>query len=152
VNKWRWSVAGALTLVAVLVLAGWSAGALQGRPQQPTLLPEAEAIRLGVQEAKQFGLQGEPTAVSTRLMTLGEFVRLNGGEILAGGPQLGLDPKMQVWVVAMRGSVDLRGKVPGTPMNSRYDNIFLALNAQTGKKVMGPGTRNPGVPLPIPVP
>lgn len=142
--------------VAVAGLACGVALALLARPlflpqasaEQPPLLSEAEAVALAIEEAQWSGLQqGMPTALATRQMALSEYARLTGGNVPPSAARVGLDLRMPVWVVAMRGLVDWNR--PGGP--GTFDNITVALNARTGETVMVQAF-NPGVPLPIPVP
>lgn len=158
------AVAMMLGLVALLLLRTNSLGqpSTASRPSAgATLLPatrspllsEEEAVRTGIQKAKGYGLQGEAWGVTARLMTLGESAQLVGAYIPDTAAQLGLDPKRLVWFVVMRGSVDLRGKVPSLHANeqTQFDNMSLTLDAKTGEVVAGPGVQNPGVALPLPV-
>lgn len=129
-----------------------SAGATLTPPRAP-LLTEGEALRVGMQKAREYGLQGEAWGVEARLMTLRESAQLVGAYIPDTAAQLGLDPNRSVWFIVIRGSVDLRGKVPGLRVNeqTQFDNMSLTLDAKTGEVVAGPGVRNQGVTLPLPV-
>ncbi len=150
----RWLFAVVFSGFAIAVALGLllDPPVMSASAAQPTPLSEPDAVAAGIREAQRLGLQGTPTSIAARQMTLGEFAHLIDAEIPPSAAKVGLDPAMPVWVVAMRGSVDLRGRVPGTSQRWSYDNVYLALDAYSGRVVMGPGARNPGVPLPIPVP
>lgn len=161
----RWIVPTVIVVVILLIATQVAQPRTQtGQLSMPTpissplptaggLLPEASAITRGVELAKQLGLQGEPWGVGARLMTRREAAQLDGGDIPDGAGKVGIDPNQPVWVIVVRGAVDLRGSATGLRPGDRteFDNMILHIDAQTGQLVSGPGARNPGVSLPIPV-
>jgi hypothetical protein len=90
------------------------------------LLPESEARRLGIELAHQYGLTGNPWGISVRLMTRRESMALNEAQLSDEAAKFGLDPNQLVWLIVVRGSVDLAGKVPGLGRETKFDNMFCS--------------------------
>ena len=104
-------------------------------PSQGELLSVDEAKARGLEEARFAGLIGEPTDEFAELTTLDEYVgtpSYGTGELGADSSDVGLNPDKKIWVVAFRGHVQL--SLPGGD-GKFYDNITLALDAETGEIV-----------------
>ena len=145
-----------LAIAVVLLALG------TGRLPQPSLpqfgapdmtspgLTRGEAVQRGLQLAHQYGLQGEPWGLSAQRMTLREAMALNEAQVSDEGGQFGRDPQKAVWLIVLRGVVNLTG-LPGLAGQTQFDNMILIIDAMTGELIAGPGALNPGVQLPLPV-
>jgi hypothetical protein len=121
---------------------------------QPTL-DQGVLTDLALMAAQEAGLQGEPKASATSIMSLAEWGKLNDAELGKDAAQFGLSNDMTVFVLAMRG--DVVWQMPSLPRpgesesHEHYGYIVVALNAATGE-VISIGAKRDGAPVPIFVP
>jgi hypothetical protein len=109
---------------------------------------EAKAL----QWARIYGLQGTPIAKRTARMTLRQWMALQGVELTQGAIQLGMNPDMPVFVLAIRGDVvGQQSPLPGQTTPERYDNIIVAIGASNGDLITVRTARDPSA-MPIQVP
>ena len=104
-------------------------------PNQSGVMNANEAQTKGLAEAQFAGLVGDPDRVTTTLTNLADYTRVssNGtGEAGKDASGVGLNPDLQVWVVAFEG--DVRLSLPGAG-GQTYDNITFALDAKTGEVI-----------------
>ncbi len=142
------ALGGVIVLLALAVLAFRTGSA--GAP----VLDDKTLTEKAIFAAQDAGLQGSPTAQQAARMTLAEWLALDGAKLGDDAWQFGRTPDMPVFVLAMRGNVEWRtvGEIPpGQTGPEHYDNITIALNAQTGALISVVAQR-PGFPLPLPVP
>lgn len=159
-RKWLLTIIAGLTVAGALFFIFANSLAPQRFLNSPVaaltaqpVVSEAEAIRKGVELARQYGLQGETWGVAARQMTLVEAVRLTGGDmrldLADAAAKAGRHPSMPVWVVVVRGKV--AWNQPGPTGSRIYDNIFLFINAVTGEG-MDYGAMGENAPLLLYVP
>ena len=94
-----------------------------------------QAQAKGLAEAQFAGLIGAPDRVTTTLTNLADYTRVSSNGTSEAGPdasEVGLNPDLQVWVVAFEG--DVRLSLPGASGRT-YDNITFALDAKTGEVI-----------------
>ena len=108
---------------------------------------EATALEL----AHTSGLQGNPTAKRIAHMTLSQWMALQGVELTQGAIQLGMNPTMPVFVLALRGNVIGQHPFSGQTALEQYNNIIVAVNASNGNPITIRTARDPST-MPIQVP
>ncbi len=104
--------------------------------------------------AQVYGLQGNPTAQRIAHMTLSQWRALEGDELTQGAIQLGMNPDMPVFVLAIRGKVERRDSqspLPGQTIPEQFDNIIVTLGANKGDLLTVRTARDPST-MPIQVP
>ena len=97
------------------------------------LLTADQAKTRGLAEARFAGLVGEPTSVKATLTNLEDYIRVSSfgtGQLGSDAGDVGWYPDHEIWVIAFEGTVRL--KLPGSS-GETYDNITIALDAQTGE-------------------
>jgi len=116
---------------------------------------------VALEEAVRRGLQGEPTAVTTKRITLREFnLRLDplSREAAWGGEHTADALGEMVWLTAIRGKVVSEDSAPLQDGGSSYtvsDNMWVSLNADgqpNGWGILPPGqAADLEAPLPAPI-
>ena len=134
-------------VVLVLLFAATTPNASSGNTLDDQTL-EAAALRW----AHIYGLQGNPTAQRIAHMTLSQWRALEGEELTQGAIQLGMNPDMPVFVLAIRGNVvQQQPSRPGRTAPEQYDNIIVGISASNGNLITVDTARDPST-MPIQVP
>jgi len=149
----RWGIG--VILAAALVISVWifisaTPGVVTG-----TTLDDQTLETKALEWARTHGLQSSPLAKRSVRMTLGQWVTLNGGQLLPGATQLfGIDQSTPVFALAIRGNVmwrGLGGGMSGRKDPERFDNIIIVLDARNGQLVAATAARTLSE-MPIQVP
>jgi hypothetical protein len=136
-------------VVLVLLFAATTPNASSGNTLDDQTL-ESTALKW----AQVYGLQGNPIAKRIAHMTLSQWKALEGGELTQGAIQLGMNPDMPVFVLAIRGKVERRDSqspLPGQTIPEQFDNIIVTLGASKGDLITVRTARDPST-MPIQVP
>ncbi len=133
-------------VLAILVLALLAWGLAQQRAAASSL-SQSEIAAKAIAYANSVGLQGTPTSVVSKQMTLDEYsARLDPFGNYAGRENT------LVWLVVMKGNVAARN-APDSKGNvtfTGYDNIWVLLSTQG--EIMGWGAQAPGYELDLNAP
>src|SRR2546426_9451522 len=132
----------ALAVLAVASLATVAAiVASQRSDAQAATLGDQEAAALAVKYAQDgtpsTRMSGMPTEIHAKLTTLGDAYQLMDGRPLDPATALGADRNRAVWLVFLRGNLDVRlqapvGK-PAPPTGPTYHQMAVILDANTGE-------------------
>ncbi len=102
-------------------------------------MSEMQARSRAIELAQWAGMTGKPTRDTAKLISLEEYLALDGVRIGPDGWNFGLDPSLQVWVFAIegRGVSNLPGGDSGTPGRPFQPEVFeaitVAVDARTGE-------------------
>lgn len=131
---------GGLLLLPLVIVLTW--GTVNATTQN---LTQPEVERLAVFYAKQWGLQGEPTSIESKLISRDEYkARLD---------PVRSDVGSELWVIVLKGKVVVYlVHSPGNPPFQEYDNAYVELSMSGA--LLGTGSRSPGYELDLygPVP
>ena len=132
--RWR----GLAALIVILIVIGVVLSLLFTSPANPSqgqdnLLTAEQAKMKGLAEARIAGLVGEPTSVNATLTDLEDYTRVSTfgtGSLGADAGNVGWHPDKEIWVITFEGTVKMTLPSSG---GETYDNITIALDAQTGE-------------------
>ena len=142
-------VAMIATVVAALVLL---VAAAIPNASSTNILDDQTLEATALKWAKIYGLQGNPIAKRIAHLTLSQWRALEGEELTQGAIQLGMNPDMPVFILAIRGNVvPQQPPRPGRTAPEQYDNIIVAIGASKGELITVDTARDPST-MPIPVP
>ena len=128
----RWRGLAALIVIGI-VLPLLFTSAVNPSQGQDNLLTAEQAKMKGLAEAGIAGLVGEPTSVNATLTDLEGYTRVSTfgtGSLGADAVNVVWHPDKEIWVITFEGTVKMT--LPGSGSET-YDNITIALDAQTGE-------------------
>lgn len=146
------SIVLTIVLVTVILVILIMTGKTNASPAP--LLDDQVLTQKAIEEARGYGLSGEPLAQRSVHMDLAKWTALTNAGLGSDAGKFGLTPDLPVFVLAIQGSVEWKGPglpQPGQSSPEKYNNITIVLNAQNGELIWA-GSYLPGYPMPVSVP
>jgi hypothetical protein len=134
-----------IAAIAIGTMIWFSVHRTAAAPAPP--LSQADIETKAVAYAQQNGLQGTPTSITSKLMTMAEFnVRLDPFS------NDSTDAATQVWLVVMKGNFAVANPqlTNGDTTFTKFDNGWVSLS--TNGTIIGRGNQAPGYGLDLNVP
>lgn len=123
--------------IPIVMLLTFGLMQINATASAPAGLDEVTLVNKSIDFAHKAGLRGTPKSQKNVRMTLGEWAKLNGGELGKDAGKFGLTPTLPVFVMALRGKVISNAPIelPPDQPEPQYSAIVVVLDANTGEPI-----------------